>query len=71
MLDKAEMYNFWSVFSRKVIGKRIEWIIRLEVFAAYFVPSIRAEPHFREHLCITYAYINGVFVQFNRAGDLL
>ena len=48
MLDKAEMYNFWSLYSRKIIGKRIERIIWLEVFAAYFVPNIRAEPCFKE-----------------------
>lgn len=50
ILDRTEMYNFWSVFSRNIIGKRVAWSIWLEVFATFYSlsPSIRAQSRFKE-----------------------
>lgn len=67
MLDKAEMYNFWSVFSRKIIGKRIMWINNdLKFLQFIFYPALGQSPVLKNVFALPVLMLTVCFVQFHK-----
>lgn len=61
MLNKGEIYNFWSLLSRKSLIREYSGVYDLKFSQLISIsPSIRAQPHLKNVFCMACFHVTNV-----------